>query len=188
MSQALGDRIIIENKPELFRLTIKAFNDPSKQSLLFAWMLIWTLCGIYLVSQFFVDHEHEDFKTFLIVWAGFWLYFEYKVVYAFRWRKSGEEVIQIKDNRLAICRQIADRGLFKYYSLDYIKDFRMFNDGNNGFIKSMNDSYWIVSGEKLAFEYQGRTIVFGMQLNEKDASALHRTLKYEIKNRSVEDD
>jgi hypothetical protein len=139
-----------------------------------------------MLSQFGVEHQQENFTTFLIVWTGFWFYFEYKVIYAFRWRKWGKEVLRLTEGKLSVHRQIGKRGMPRHYALDYIKNVRLFKDNSNSFFKVMNNSYWVVSGETLAFDYQGKTVVFGLELNDADAQAFCKWLKYNIDQRKAD--
>ena len=150
---------------------------------MFVWVFFWSLAGVYVLSQFFVNPDIEEFKTFLIVWIVFWLYFEYKTVYALRWRKSGKEIIEIKDNKLSITNLIGERGIPRVCLLDHIKNIRLIEENPNNFFASMNKSYWVVSGETITLDYQGKQVNFAMQLDPREAAELCKMLKYEVQNR-----
>jgi hypothetical protein len=45
----------------------------------------------------------------------------------------------------------------------------------------MNNSYWMIGGEKLAFDYYGKEIKFALQIEESEAKALLKILKTEIR-------
>jgi hypothetical protein len=173
----------IEEDSEQAVLTIPAVNKADKQSWLFAWVILWTFCGLVMFYQYTVEHADENFITFLIIWTGFWFYFEYKVVYAYRWRKFGKEIITFKGEHLTLLRLVGKRGIPRSYHLEYIKNVRLFDSGANSFFKVMNDSYWIISGEQLAFDYQGKTIVFGLELSERDAKAAYKWLTNQLTSR-----
>jgi hypothetical protein len=63
------------------------------------------------------------------------------------------------------------------YEFDFMKNFRLTERKENSFLESLNDSYWTIAGERLAFDYSGKEIKFGIQLNEEDASALYKLIK-----------
>lgn len=176
-------RIEVEKSHEKVTVSIQAYRDSSKQTLLIIWALLWTSCGVYILYLLFSGSAGQDMRSFLIIYLGFWAYFEYKVIYAYRWRSAGKELIEIGTDRLSITRLIGNRGIPRHYSLDYIKNVRIFEDTSGGFIKTMNDSYWVVSGDRLAFDFQGKLITFAMQIPESDASALASLIKHEVTTR-----
>lgn len=179
----IGTRIEVEKNADSVQVTIRAYRENSKQSFLLVWVLFWTACGIYILSQLFGGGLPEDLRTFFIIWGGFWAYFEYKAVYAYRWRNWGKEVIEIRENRMSLWRLVGKRGIPRHYSLDFIKDLRLLEDSSNSFVRTMNNSYWVVGGETIGFDYQGKLVGFGLQLDQKDASALSSLLKHEVRER-----
>ena len=92
------ERLKIAKKEDELVITIKAFGDSRKQKILLLWIVLFSLCGIAIMSQFFGDYDNET-KVFFGVYVAFWLFFEFKVVYAYRWRKYGvERIIVDKEN------------------------------------------------------------------------------------------
>lgn len=174
-----NDRIKIDHN-SIFKISIKAFNESFKQSMLFAWMVLWTLAGIALVVQFFLPGP-ENINTYLIVWLAFWLYFEYRVVYAYRWRRSGQEVLEIADGNLKLSREIAGRGIPVRYELSQIKNLRLREKDEKGFLSVMSKSYWNPGDEKLEFLYQGKEVLFGMELDKRESEKIIHLLNKKIK-------
>jgi hypothetical protein len=117
----------------------------------------------------------------LIVWLGFWAYFEFRIFKAFMWRKYGVEKVKLKENKFFYKRDVAGKGKIKVYEFDFIKDIRIVELKENSFADNMNNSYWMVGGEKLAFDYYGKEIKFAMQIEESEAKALMKVIKAEIK-------
>jgi len=113
---------------------------------------------------------------------GFWAYFEYKIFHAYLWRKSGKEKIKIRDKKFLYKRDISGRGKIKSFETDFIKDLRMPEPKENSFSENLNNSYWVIGGEKLAFDYYGKEIKFGIQLEEADAKALLKLIMKEMKS------
>ena len=97
----MEDRIKII-KDEGLEIEIAAYYNHQKQILL----ILWSIAGIGILTQFFLPGT-EDMRTYLFVWMAFWLYFEYKVVYAYRWRRFGRERIYFDEERMFISREIS---------------------------------------------------------------------------------
>ena len=90
----LTGRIKITQKGNETIIEILPLRDAFKTRLLFSWLLVWTLCGILVFSQFFSNLSREE-KLLMAVWMAFWAYFEYKISKVYVWRKNGSEKISI---------------------------------------------------------------------------------------------
>ncbi len=175
----IGKRISIKRTEEGLSIVILSLADKLKNRLLLAWLVLWTLAGMIVFSQYFTFTDTNT-RIAVIVWLGFWLYFEFKITNAWLWRRSGKEVIKLRENKLFYKRDVSGRGKIKTYSADFIKDLRIL-EHKESFLESLNNSYWVIAGEKLAFDYYGKEIKLGLQLDDADAKALLKVLKDGLK-------
>lgn len=175
----IGDRISVNRKANELSIVILSLRDKTKSALLLIWLMLWSLSAIVVISQYFTI-EDANVKTTIIVWLGFWVYFEYKIIVAFLWRKNGAEKIRIHDGVLEYKRNIGGSKKPKEYKLDAIKSLRTLETKDTSFIDNINDSYWIIGGEKLTFDYYGADVKLGMQLNEQECQALLKLLKNKL--------
>lgn len=174
--QYIGKQISVKRNEDELSIVILAMSEKLKNRLLLVWLTLWTLGGLIVFSQYFTITDPNT-KIAVIVWIGFWLYFEYKITIAYLWRRNGKEVIKLRNNKLFYKRDVAGRGKFKTYQLDYIKNLRITETKENSFMESLNNSYWVIAGEKLIFDYYGKEIKFGVQLQDEDAKALIKLIK-----------
>lgn len=176
----IGEKISVVRKDNEVSIVILASTDKKKLNLLFFWLIAWTVCGLLVVGQYFSLND-PNLKAYIIGWLAFWAYFEYKIVKVYLWRRGGMEKIKLKDKMLYYKREIGGKGKIHVYQYDFIKDLRLIVLGNN-FINTVNNSYWVIGGERLEFEYYGKTIRFGLQLNDKDAKGLLHLIQKELKS------
>lgn len=167
-------QIIKENKK--LEIIIKAFYDDKKQKMLLLWIVLFSLCGLIILAQFFDDYDAET-KVFFGVYVAFWLFFEFKVIYAYRWRKYGVEKIKIEDNQLLLIKSIGKRGITQRFDIDELKNIDFFNSSNSGFIKSMNTSYWNINKYHLALKLEKNIIPFAIDIENKDAKKILNELR-----------
>ncbi|HEX8514684.1 MAG TPA: hypothetical protein VF868_00695 [Bacteroidia bacterium] len=172
----IGKRISIKKNDNETSIVIVSQSEKTKNILMFIWFFIWTVSGIVVFAQYFIMKDPNT-KVMLIVWLGFWAYFEFRIFKAFMWRKYGVEKIKLRDNKFFYKRDVAGKGKVKVYEFDFIKDLRLFEEKENSFAHTMSNSYWMVGGEKLVFDYYGKEIKFAMQIEEKEAEALLKLLK-----------
>lgn len=175
----IGERISIKRIENETSIVILSTVDKMKKKLLIAWFVLWTICGIIVFTQYFTITD-EQTRVAILVWLGFWAYFEYKTYVAVMWRSFGLEKIKLRDRKLFYKRAVRGKGKVKVYEFDFMKEFRIVESQENSFFENLNNSYWVIAGEKLAFDYYGKEIKFGIQLNDADAKALHKLIKGKI--------
>jgi hypothetical protein len=168
-------RISQEKREEGILIKIKAFRDESKQKNLTVWLVFWTFCGIAIGSQLFVKGD-DELRAFVFVYLAFWGYFEYVVIKAFKWRKSGEEQFLISEENFHYGRTYNNRGFLKPHRKDLVNAVKVIDEEIGTFAKVFGSSYWVVGGERLAFTVSGKEIPFGMQLTDKEVKQLKENL------------
>ncbi len=169
----IGERISIKRVENEISIVILSTVDVVKKRLLLVWFILWSVSGIIVLTQYFTIAD-EQTRVAVLVWLGFWGYFEYKTFKAVMWRSFGFEKIRLQERKLFYKKDVRGKGKINVYEFDFIKDFRIIEKQENSFFENLNNSYWVIAGEKLAFDYYGKDIKFGIQLNEADAKALYK--------------
>jgi len=178
----MQDRISIDKEVGKLTIIIKAFLDEKKQKMLMVWIVLFSLCGLAIFSQFFENYDNGT-KVFFGVYIAFWLFFEFKVIYAYRWRKLGEEQIIIENNELLLVKTIGKRGITQKFKIEDIKKVSFFKDTNGKFVKSMNESYWNINKYHLMLELESAVtpVPFAIDLENKDAKKILNEIKEAFK-------
>jgi hypothetical protein len=171
----MGDRIQIDISEDKLEIVIKAYSDDKKQKMLLIWIILFSLCGIAIFSQFFEPYDSGT-KVFFGVYIAFWLFFEFKVVYAYRWRKMGIERIILENEELFLIKTIGKRGITQKFQLDEIKSIDFYKDANGKFVKSMNTSYWNINKYHLVLNLDKTIIPFAIDIENKDAKKIMELL------------
>lgn len=160
-------------------IKIRAYYNEDKQKMLNVWILAWTLCGLAIVSQVFID-GNDELRRMILIFSAFWAYFEYVVIKAWRWRKGGEEQIFISEEELQYGRTYFNRGILKPYRKDLLNPVRRVKEEKNKFVQTFADSYWVIGGEELAFTANGKVIHFGLRLTEKEANQVMKMVNRKL--------
>lgn len=113
----------------------------------------------------------------MVVWLGFWAYFEFRIGKAFLFKKYGKEKIWIKQGKLNYLKDIAGRGKKLEFDIDLIKDLQLIEKNKRDFFQFMNESFWVMGGESISFNYGAKAYRLGLQLNQEDANQLLRQLR-----------
>ena len=172
----MSERIQLTTGNDKLEVVIRAFLDDKKQKMLLLWIVLFSLCGLAILSQFFEEYDAGT-KVFFGVYVAFWLFFEFKVIYAYRWRKYGEEKIIIENNELFLLKTIGKRGVTQRFEIKDIKSVDFYKDVNGGFVKSMNTSYWNINKYHLMIQLESYVVPFAIDVEEKDAKKILDQIK-----------
>ena len=176
----IGTRISIKHSQEQTSIAILSYKEKTKSLILLLWLFLWSLSGLVVFFQYFTT-DIPDIKAVIIVWLGFWLYFEYKILKAYLWRTQGKEIIRIRGKVFVYKKDLGGRGKEKEYFFDEIKNLRLVEVQENSFMETINSSYWVIAGERIAFDYYGAEVRLGHQLSDDDARKLLKLLKTKAK-------
>ncbi|MCA0429919.1 MAG: hypothetical protein LCH32_05400 [Bacteroidetes bacterium] len=174
--KVLSERISVLKKENLLSIVILANSSKSKLGMMFLWLFAWTVCGLVVLFNYF-SNTNQDVKLVIIVYLSFWLYFEYKIIKAFIWKKFGAEKIWLQDGQLNYQREINKKG--KIYSFDshLIDEIKVIEIKNTSWADNINQSFWIKGGERISFQHQGKTVFMAMQIEDNYAYQLVGELK-----------
>jgi len=180
--ETIGKRISYVRKENELSIVISAYSEKAKNSLMISWFIAWTLGGLAVAVYLFRIHDNQT-RAMMLVWMGFWLYFEYKVWKAYTWRKFGKEIIKIEKSHFFYKRDNRGAGKVGDYSTEFIQDLAKYKGRQGDMVSNFMNSYWVVAGETLSFNYYGKEILFAMQLDEKEVSALLKLIKEELREK-----
>lgn len=167
----MNERIEILKEGNKLEITINSFYDKKKQNMLLVWIFLFSLCGIAIFTQFFEPYDAGT-KVFFGIYVAFWLFFEFKVIYVYRWRKYGIEKVICEKEAIFLIKTIGRRGITQRINKEEIKKVDFFKDPTGKFIKSMNTSYWNISKYHLAITIENDVIPFAIDIENKDAKTI----------------
>jgi len=172
----MSKRINFERNKKGLLIRIKAYRDSKKQKMLAFWIVMFTMCGAAIFSQFFYEYDNST-KLFFGVYIAFWMFFEFKVIYAYRWRTKGFEEIVLENDEIILSKVIGKRGVTQKYKISDVKDLKLYERNYKDFVQSMNTSYWNINKYSITFTVNDVLVPFGIDLNEKQASKIIREIE-----------
>jgi hypothetical protein len=173
--KVIGERVSILKKDDLLSIVILPGGDKKKLTVMFLWLMAWTVCGVIVMVNYFKLTDQNS-KLFVVIYLSFWAYYEYKIARIFIWRKFGKEKIWIKDGVFHYQKEIKGRGKINTYDLLLINDLKMIESSIANFSDFINQSFWVKGGERLEISCQSELIRFGLQLTDKEAALVLKEL------------
>ncbi len=70
----ISERVSYHKNEDELTLIITGKIDRAKETLLLTWLLAWSFCGIFIISQLFMEYTREE-KLYFIVFISFWAFF-----------------------------------------------------------------------------------------------------------------
>jgi len=167
----ISDRVSVERRPDGLSVVISARLPRSKEALLVAWAVAWLVCGVLIAVQT-VNLPAGRMRTFFIVFLAFWLWFALRIGRVVLWRLKGYELWRIKDGALTVKDSILGYGRANDYFVENISRFGPVTIDETSWKWQLNDSFWVMGGERIGFEHAGRKVVIGKGLTREEAGKL----------------
>lgn len=179
----LSDRIAYKKTDEDLTVYIRAASrsDEKKLRMLKAWVIAWSICGLLIFVQLFLPFYTADEKLYFLIYLSFWAYFEYRVAAAYYFRRYGTETIYLNNDKFMIRRDVHNRkGKPQHFKAVVKNPFTIPADQPTGWAKHFYNSFWVTTGNSIAFGNKPKEYRFGVQLSEKESKSLVRLLNASI--------
>lgn len=176
----ISERISIKEETTRFSIVILGKIERWKESLLLFWLLAWTFSGMVYLYYFFGSTPYKHTISLLVL-LMFWAYFELKIAKVFLWRRSGYEQLEFSSGKFTINNRPKWMGRKLKYDISRIDRFNSINRSEKNFFDFMDQSFWVLGGEQLSFNYNSKDIIFGKQIDDGEKKALLQILNGRLK-------
>lgn len=190
----IGDRIsAVDHEDQTTTIIIMPKRVMWKEALLTLWLAGFSFVGITLIYILATgvqqlnsrpDMTAEDYDNqiiYLIVFLGFWAYFQFRTTRAWLWYRFGRELIKIDETSLSIKRSILGYGKAKRYFFENIKKFSLIKEDKFNFGNFFENSFWAMGTDILSFDYFNKVITFARRVDLKEARSLQRLIDDRVK-------
>jgi hypothetical protein len=139
-------------------------------------IVFWTFGGA-MVMRWLLHPVPSTPRAFLSLWLLAWALGEGWALYSWLWTAFGMEVVKVREGHLSIKQDILGRGRTRSFPVGSVSNLRA-----RGIFPT--NSYWDdyltylkLGGGTVAFDSQGQSPRFGIQLSEPEAQELVRELR-----------
>jgi hypothetical protein len=164
----ISDRVSVEQQPDGLSVVISARLPRYQETLLVVWFLAWLTCGAFVLYEL-VHIPPGPRRSFFIAFMAFWGWFAFRIGRVVLWRLKGFELWRIREGRLTIKDSIFGYGRAHDYFIENIQRFGPLVIDTASWKWQLNDSFWVIGGERLGFEHAGKKVVLGKGLTEEEA-------------------
>lgn len=176
----ISERVSVERKTDGLSVVISARLPRAKEALLIAWFLAWLACGIFIASET-LKLPSGQMRSFFFAFLAFWVWFVLRIGRVVLWRLKGFELWLLKGGVLTIKDSIFGYGRANAYFVENIQRFGPIAVEEISWKWQLNDSFWVMGGERVGFEHIGKKVAIGKGLTrgeaERAAQLLERALK-----------
>ena len=164
-SSRIGQRIVMSTQGDRWMATVSseipAWQRQSLELWFGAWVALGAMLGYGVIS--FPGSE----RTFYFICLG--------------WRRSGLEVIQLSPDGLELRNDHgAKRGRAGVHALKDVEPARVPEPNPRSLLESMDQQFWVVGGDRIHLSIQGKTHVFGKQLELHEAQQLAKVFNQRL--------
>jgi len=178
--RSIGKRISIKSGKEATTVVISTGIASWKEALLAAWIFCWLVCLGVFVNELFQPHQDKE-QIILFGIIVFMMYYAFRIIKVYLWRRKGREYIKINDDVLIYKMAIGKWGKAHQYFLEHIKDVAVVTKKDGSIAKNLESSFWIRGGQRVSFDYLNKAVRIGMQLNDEDTKSFAQWLNSHVK-------
>ncbi|MEO8588886.1 MAG: hypothetical protein ABI432_05910 [Flavobacteriales bacterium] len=176
----LSQRVSIDRKDGRTSVVISARLPKAKEAMMITWFLAWTFCGAYVIYARTQIASGDMLRQYLLAFLAFWGYFELRIGKAVLWRLKGFELWRIKNGTLTVKDSLFGYGKANDYFVDNIKQLGLLVVDEGAWKWQLNQSFWVIGGERLGFEHLNKKVAFGKGLTADEARSLVPMLKHAL--------
>lgn len=180
----ISSRISVDDSKKL-SIVILGKIERWKESLLLYWLLAWSFCGSVFAFQFFGSGPFQ-YSIPMLIMLLFFLYFEIKILKVFFYRRKGFELIKFGEEELLIQNTFISKGKSNFYKVNEIENFYDVEYSSKNFFSFMENSFWVIGGQRIYFTYKNKKITLGIQLNKVEVKRLLSLLNGQLKKSKKE--
>lgn len=182
----IGKRISYVDNDTKTTIVITPENVGFYKAMIGAWFAMWTVIGITMIwawNTFEMKPTVRDTLSIMfLIFMLFWAYYLIRVGRMFFWLLYGSENLKLDKIALTIKTSIKGYGKARQFYLENIQKVRINMPKEGSFQATWENSPWIRGGERLEFDYMGKTIRFGRKLNEQEAKQLFQLLTKKVED------
>lgn len=172
----IGNRVSYIDHEQKTTFVIKSEEVGFAKALMGAWFGMWLAIGGTIIWSWFTFVFSQQEQIILLVFMAFWCYYFVRVGRSFFWLLYGSERLKMDKIAFTIKNSIRGYGRAKEFYLENIDKVRVSIPEPNSFQSAWENSPWIRGGERLEFDYMGKTIRFGRKLDEQEAKLLFQLI------------
>ena len=148
-----------------------------------AWLAVWIVTGL-LAFTGMLKESNQDQIVYMIVFMMLWAYFLFYAVKSLIWHQSGSEIMRISEESLDYKRSWGSYGRAVSYDLGTIKNLGLVDLEGKTFVKTYQNAFWTIGGERISFDYLGKKLVIGLRLTDKEAKDVVKLINKGFKPKS----
>lgn len=187
----IGERISYVDQETKTTIIITPETVGAAKALIGAWFFMWMGIGTYLI-WYLIDSfglkpvtEKEVSKLqqeqiIIAVFLAFWAYYAFRIGRMFFWLLWGKEYLKIDKIAMTIKASTKGYGKARQYFLENITKVNLNMPEDKSLQSAWENSPWIRGGERIEFEYMGKTVRFGRKLKEAEAKQLFQLITKRI--------
>lgn len=184
--KSIGERISLKEAKDKSTVVINPEKKAYVTAFIGAWVAMWWMIGFIMIWAYFKLDLSQQEGLIVIIFMVFWAYYAFRVTKQFFWILWGFEFIRIDKQSLTIKRSVRGYGKANAYYLENIKNFQWSVPKERSFQSSWEATPWVGGGQRIQFEYFGKTIRFADKLDQKDTNKLFQFITYEMERQLKE--
>ena len=169
--KTIGDRISIKKGDDKTTVVISPKISSFKESLLVAWWFCWVICMGVFAYELFQPHSDQE-QIVLFVLVIFMIYYSIRIGRVLLFRRFGMEFVKVENDEVTYKRSLRKYGKAHRFFVDNISEISVITKEDGSIAKVLENSFWVMGGERIGFKHGDSKVRLGMQLSDQDAQKI----------------
>lgn len=172
----IGKRILVKRNRHEIIIEISQRVKRWQETLMLVWLIAWTFCGVVFLYHAFAGSNRSE-QIFFIICSSAFLFFFVRIGKVFLWRIRGREIISMSKGKMQLQNAFGSWGKREIFLFENIFKLGIIKRDPTSFLGFLDESFWVIGGERVGFSNAGQKIRLGKQLSPKDAELLVRVIE-----------
>ncbi|RME13985.1 MAG: hypothetical protein D6799_07520 [Bacteroidetes bacterium] len=144
-----------------------------------AWILAWTVSGLLIIGSYKMALTDSQ-KIFIIVFAFFWFYYEWKMIKVFMWRKWGKERLWYKDGLFILEESYLNKKKVQAFRKEDVNEVQTEEIDEKNFFDFVSKSFWSKGKPLVRINVLGKNLYFAYQISNEEGKMITRALRSKV--------
>ena len=176
----ISERVSLEHRPDGVSVVITARLPRVQEALLVTWFAAWCVIGVFYAYETVHLPAGEKRSFYLLFMLG-WAWIAFRIGRVVLWRLKGFELLRIKGGVFTIKNSVLGYGRARDHFVENIKQFGLLEVDETSWKWQLNDSFWVIGGERVGFEHVGKKVAIGKGLTREEAERVAQLLERALK-------
>ncbi|GAB4200850.1 MAG: hypothetical protein Fur0023_04640 [Bacteroidia bacterium] len=163
----------------IWSVVVFPLRDKWKMLGLAAWIIAWTVSGLPIIGSYKIASDDNQ-RIFIIIFTFFWVYYEWKMIKVFLWRKWGKERLWYKDGLFIMEESFLNRKKLQSFRKEDVNEVQTEEIDEKNFFDFVSGSFWSKGKPLIRINVLGKNLYIAHQISNEEGRMIAKALRSKV--------